>query len=347
MPSPWPAGPLTDLFGQALAPASPSPPQEDKAALLTSGISGLGGFGSSPSVALTQSLANRLRERLDSAGSIEFSQTWKRKDTPAGRRYWAHTASARRTSDRDFSGWPSPKTPGPHDDACRSFESALNEAARRGPNNSLDVTAQLAGWPTPGSQDTNRTLEAWEKANAQKTAQGIHLQQCLSITAQLAGWPTPTRQDQIGSGVRDYPATETHHSGTTLTDAARLAPIASWANPRVRDADKGVRTPAAARKEIARKGPQNELGLVVGLVANNWGEPDSHGKTASGSPASTARRGALSPLFSLWLMLGSVSAVCAWASCAPAGKGSRRASECSEAAETPSLPQLPPSSSEP
>ena len=89
---------MTDLFGQEVALASPSRQQENKAAAMTKDISGLRGFGSPESVALTLSLANRLRERLGSDGSIEYSQTWRMKVTPAGRRYWAHTASGRRTS---------------------------------------------------------------------------------------------------------------------------------------------------------------------------------------------------------------------------------------------------------
>ena len=44
-----------------------------------------------------------------------------------------------------------------------------------------------------------------------------------------------------------------------------------------------------AANEIARKGPQNDLGLVSGLVP-------------SGSPASTEKRGALNPAHSRWLM---------------------------------------------
>ena len=36
--------------------------------------------------------------------------------------------------------------------------------------------------------------------------------------------------------------------------------------------------------------------------ANKWGEPDSHGKTVLSSTASTEKRGALNPEFSLWLM---------------------------------------------
>ncbi len=39
-----------------------------------------------------------MRRRLAAAGSMEYSETWKAKATPAGRRYLAHTASVRRTS---------------------------------------------------------------------------------------------------------------------------------------------------------------------------------------------------------------------------------------------------------
>jgi hypothetical protein len=43
----------------------------------------------------------------------------------------------------------------------------------------------------------------------------------------FTGWPTTTTTtDAASSGVRDYPATPTHHTGTTLTDAARLS---GWA----------------------------------------------------------------------------------------------------------------------
>jgi hypothetical protein len=46
---------------------------------------------------------------LGRGGSIEYSQTWKEKITPAGRRYLAHIASARRTSGSDYSGWHTPQ----------------------------------------------------------------------------------------------------------------------------------------------------------------------------------------------------------------------------------------------
>jgi len=101
-----PAG--TDLFGQAPVPASPSRWRGRERPEMIADISGLRGLGSSASVALTEFLASRSRERLGTDGSTEYSQTWRVKVTPAGRRYWAHTASGRRTSGSDCGGWATP-----------------------------------------------------------------------------------------------------------------------------------------------------------------------------------------------------------------------------------------------
>ena len=83
-----PAGPTTDLFGQALAPASPSAAPERARRPMTSATCGLAGFLSSQSYALQSSLESRLKRRLDGAGSTLFSLTWRVKATPAGRPYF-------------------------------------------------------------------------------------------------------------------------------------------------------------------------------------------------------------------------------------------------------------------
>src|SRR6185503_10451365 len=55
----------------------------------------------------------------------------------------------------------------------------------------LDVTAQMAGWPTPMT-GTNRKSEKAMRAHAeggQSSPPGLEQQ------AKLAGWPTPTRSE--------------------------------------------------------------------------------------------------------------------------------------------------------
>src|SRR5574343_1072870 len=93
-------------FGPEVAHASHLARQESKKEPKTSGICGPSSSGSSASVNLQSSLENKLRQLLGTDGSMEYSQTWRRKATPAGRQYWAHTASAHRISDNASTGWP-------------------------------------------------------------------------------------------------------------------------------------------------------------------------------------------------------------------------------------------------
>jgi hypothetical protein len=74
---------------------------------------------------------------------------------------------------------------------------------------------------------TGPSSSQWRTANAQNGERGgqdgaerVAAGHTLNLQDQvtLASWPTPTKQDQSSSGVKDYPPTETHHSGTTLTD---------------------------------------------------------------------------------------------------------------------------------
>ena len=83
-PSDSPDGPTTDLFGQAVVPASLSVPPARARRPMTNATCGLRGFLSSPSAALQSSLESRLMRQLDGVGSILFSLTWKAKATPAG-----------------------------------------------------------------------------------------------------------------------------------------------------------------------------------------------------------------------------------------------------------------------
>lgn len=105
-------GPTTVQCGLGLVHANLSARQGKAQAWLINATCGPLGSGSSESVALSQSLVSRLQQRFGTDGTMLFRQTWKRKATPSGRVYWAHTASALRTSGNGYISlrtyWPTP-----------------------------------------------------------------------------------------------------------------------------------------------------------------------------------------------------------------------------------------------
>lgn len=117
--------------------------------------------GSSESVSLNCCLESRLRQQLESTGSILYSLTWKTKATPAGRQYCQRAASAPRTNVTDFSSW-------------------------------------RTTWPSPCAQNgTVNGYTDWEKVIKRKEA---GRQQNLQDVVILAAWATPTANDYKGSG---------------------------------------------------------------------------------------------------------------------------------------------------
>ena len=157
--------------------------------------------------AITQERINSLNDSLQAnlsttinGGSMEYEQTWKPKITPSGLRYWAHTASTRRTSDKDYTGWPTPRT---MDTSNESWETKQKRNARHlaeGRNQgkgvggmTLPMAAQQAGWPTPRTSDANGAGEHGQGGKDLRT------------TAQMAGWMTPTVEDAGRNGsLKDY-----------------------------------------------------------------------------------------------------------------------------------------------
>lgn len=170
----------TGLFGQALAPVSRSVRRGSGGAPTTSGTCGPRCDGSSASAALQRSLESRLRVLLGGRGSPEYVLTWKHWAMPSGVPICALRASARRTSDSDFSGWPTPRTPtgGP--------ESRESKAKRGSGHVCLQTVAALAGWATPTTQDA---------ANTAGPSQFHRNSHPLNVQAVLAGWDTPTVGD--------------------------------------------------------------------------------------------------------------------------------------------------------
>jgi len=139
-PCALPDGPTTDLFGQAVAHASPSAPQAPKKAPLMIDTSGLSGSISSASAALESSLVSRLKQRLTTDGSILFNLIWKVKATPAGRQVYRLRASARRTLDNDCGSWPTTLT--------ADGRGSAGVGKRELPN-----VAKWVGWPTTSTRD--------------------------------------------------------------------------------------------------------------------------------------------------------------------------------------------------
>ena len=139
-PCALPDGPTTDLFGRAVAHASPSAPQAPKKAPLMIDTSGLSGSISSASAALESSLVSKLKQRLTTDGSILFNLIWKVKATPAGRQVYRLRASARRISDNDYGSWPTTLT--------ADGRGSAGVGKRELPN-----VAKWVGWPTTSTRD--------------------------------------------------------------------------------------------------------------------------------------------------------------------------------------------------
>jgi len=212
-PSSAPGGQQIDLFGAVPAPASPFPAPAKAKAKRTTDTSGQSSPASSASVALQSCLESRLVPRLGMAGSMEYSQTWKQRVTPAGRLYMEHTARARRTSDSDFTGapattpWPTPAARDWRDG--RSNQHGLNARP-------LNEVATLAPWPTPTSLS-------------------------FADSHQVAGcspWATPRAEDAESSGMR-------HSRGVADTLSAQSGQ--DLASSTAATARRGVLDPAHSR----------------------------------------------------------------------------------------------------
>jgi len=191
----WQDGAMTEQCGQVPAPASHSPPPADSEGLQMHGTSGQSGSASSKPAARRSSSASKSHPQKLSArslrllsltrfsgaitppptdtqtdslnrnllgqivgGSMEYVETWKGRITPCGRRYWAHTASGRRTSDRDCggseAGWPTPQAK----EQNETSEKKVSRGAHAGLN--LRNAAELvfpAGWVTPSARDHKDT----------------------------------------------------------------------------------------------------------------------------------------------------------------------------------------------
>jgi hypothetical protein len=213
-------GLTTDPSGQGVAPANPSAPQDASRAPTTRATSGPPGRDSSLSAALGEWLANRLPARSGTGGSTLYSMTWRTKATPQGRSYCQLVASGHRTSGNDsgslqaLQGWPTPCA-ADNRDRGKWDDPAIQRRARIGKSIELSMLVGVTAWPTPQSSDGSGGGQMKRALNPDRSND-------LNDFAMLAGQPTPTRQDAASSGAAGYSTDSGRHSGTTLTDAARM-----------------------------------------------------------------------------------------------------------------------------
>lgn len=205
----------TSRSGTAPAPARPSAVPESERVLPTVAISGPYSCASSQTVDLSESLASRLRQLSATAGSIVYTQTWKRKATPAGTPYWEHTARAPRISGSGCTGWPTPKA-----------EDSEQTGGHRGTADTFHSASQLAGWGTP-RVTTNGGIPCPES-----TGKGSRLED----QASLVGWATP----QVADANKATPRTKQEH---IIAQIIGRAPYPSTAETERR----GVLNPAFSR----------------------------------------------------------------------------------------------------
>lgn len=196
------AGPTPDPSGPAPALANLSAKQAQAAGLLTSGTYGPTGSTLSASSDLMSSLVSRLRQRLNTDGSILFKMTWKEKVMLSGRSVYLLRASARSTSVTDSGSWPTARSQDAKHAAATEYE--LNR------NITMDLlhvrAARILGsWGTPLTNHANGTQEQFLERKRQSVARGSSMGISLSdlnmhVQAWCPrGWTTTTRDWKDGS----------------------------------------------------------------------------------------------------------------------------------------------------
>lgn len=335
-----PGGLTTDLFGQEVAPVLPSQRPESarrahaaRAACLSGALDELATqyartaamhglpmpaiYGrscgaSSPSAALQESLASRLRRQRGWSGSPEYAVRWRSADTLLGPRISRLQAVERRTSDSGFSGWPTPMAgnpgkPGQYNPAGNTDSSRRTEAL-------------MAGWATPRARDHKGNGVSIERRKM-GVADSLDMQ-CKLVdpaeAAKLTGWTTPTAHDVSPRGSGQKARHGTKHGCADLNADARMV---GWPSPTTPNGGRSMSPDKMDATGRTADGRKHTASLEHAVKFCGRASPSSVTTERPDASPATKRAG-LNPRFSLWLMLGPFAI--AWASCGEAVTRSRR-----------------------
>lgn len=292
------AGQQLDLFGLAPAPASPSAPLERDLEPPMSDTCGRSFMSSSASAGLSLFLGSRLQARLARVGSMEYRQTWRLLATPAGRPYWAHTVSARRTSDSGFfgAGWPTVQVhQGPNNGTNRGKDHG-GDRQRKTPQNVKDL---VAGWPSTKAKDGRE----WSPGSQPDSASGHGLG---AVAQTVQGWSSPTCVD----GRRGNQPPREHDTGVPLSQMV-VGPLDVWATPTAHKLTPQSRDNRCLARDCLLAEEVEGWATPVMMDSEAAGGKEqtclvnqATGRYADTSNAGTERSGGsqLNPSFSRWLM---------------------------------------------
>lgn len=200
---------------------------------------------------LSEKLGKALMKNLAKYGSPEYRLTWRRHVTPSGQVIYRHRASARRTSDNDCSGWPTPN-------AMEGGQTS--RGGDRKDEKLMGGIAKLCGWRTPTQGDSQRGVEQNPKERNAKAGTAS-----LNNEVALSGWPSPRGNSSTGK-------CEHGDGGTDLQTAVQAA---GWNSPRATDGSNG--------------GPNQANGALANDAAKaGWASPSSRDWKDTPGMATTA-----------------------------------------------------------
>jgi hypothetical protein len=157
--------------------------------------------------------------------------------------------------------------------------------------------SDCSGWPTPDASvaQDGEGWDTWSSRRAllkEKHRNGNGCGMPLTMAAQAAGWPTAKRDDGVKS-IRSFEGAMNEAKRKGANDLNTAAVLAGWSTPSSRDwKDTPGMSTTGRNPDGSERTRLDQLPRQAAIA----------GQTQSGSHAPTAKRGALNPALSRWLM---------------------------------------------